>query len=176
MYMGILSKVLNKGRSVNKSRKAPEGLKFLGESNRTAYLIKNDSAIRSRLLTNSLGSSTDYPSFDGMVLKEASSDKERKDNLKEYKTWNLLSQKELYREKLARTFLCTEDGKFLVMERVETIEGYDPERSDFAKKMKKRIVDDLEIHSNDVDIRGDAIGKTAKGYKIFDYPWMPLDE
>lgn len=111
--MGIFSKALRKGKNINMSRKAPEGLKYLGEGYRKAYLIKDESSIRPRLLSDALGSGQNYPSFEGMVLKEAESDRSRKDNLKEYKTWNLLSQEELYREKLAKTFLCTDDGKFL---------------------------------------------------------------
>ena len=147
----------------------------MGESNRTAYVIEDESNIRRRLLSNSVNPDENYPSFEGKVLKKANSDRDRKDNLKEYKTWNVLSQKEFYREKLARAFLCTENGKFLVMERVEVSEGYDPEQTQFAKKMKKKILEDLELNPNDVDIRGDAIGRGSNGYKIYDYPWIPLN-
>lgn len=170
--MGFLSKLVDSLQSFDKSRKAPKGLKFLGESNRSVYLIKDDSEIRPRLISNSVVSGKDYPSFNGMVLKQADNPRQRNDNESEFKTWNKLKESKFYRKNLAQTFLCTSDGKYLVMEQVTPVEGYDPEASDFADKIQEKVVKDLGIKRDNVDVHGSAIGIKNSSYKVYDYPWI----
>lgn len=170
--MGIFSKIMDSFESFDKSRKAPRGLKFLGESNRSVYLIKDESKIRPRLITSSATSKSKYPSFTGKVLKQADTPRQREDNESEFKTWNKLKESKFYRENLAQTFLCTSDGKYLVMERVNPVEGYDPKASDFADKMQDKVVRDLGLKRDNVDVHGSAIGIKNGSYKVYDYPWI----
>ncbi len=170
--MSIFSKVQNHLKSFDKSRKAPDGLKFLGEANRSVYLINDESAIRPRLISNSAASRNDYPSFNGMVLKQADTSRQKKDNKSEFKTWNKLKKSRYYRKNLAQTFLCTSNGKYLVMERVNPVEGYDPKATEFADNIQDRVVKDLNIRRDDVDVHESAIGVKNRSYKIYDYPWI----
>lgn len=170
--MNIWNSILDSLKNLNKTRKAPPGLEFISSSGRKVFLIVDESEVREHLIRNSASQKQDYPSFEGKVLKKAENGHDMRQNAKEFETWRELKNRKIYREILAPVYLCTSDGQFLVMEKVKPVEGYSSEASNFADKIQKKVVKDLDIDPGDVDVHGSAIGRKGGEFKIYDYPWI----
>ncbi|MFB6099815.1 MAG: hypothetical protein ABEK16_00950 [Candidatus Nanohalobium sp.] len=164
--MGFLSVV---SRKLGLSSGRPEGLVPVAEaSDRRVFVIEDGSKLLRRF------DSVEDPSrLKGEVLKVAR-EGSVEDNVREYEVWKRLEETP-YAQDLNPSRLCSQDGKFLVADRVRTIDEVDGEEEAALRKLYRDIqqeVRELGINSTKLDLGSHNVGwHPSKGPVVFDYPW-----